>query len=630
MGGVSGEAIVSDGEDDAEIMESEPAEEHEPSVDPAKYVSPPMAFKIVHPKGRRRKWLTSTRAQFPLSFLAAFLGLLSLALPWFYLQSTRYYEAFSIFRHIIEIGEYDTMYSVIVWLILAGSIICFITSLGSLLQMAGIVLFAMEFSDVSGIIGAGPFVAVAATLVGMISLILSPRISIPDRFVTLKHSANGGLAVNVIALSAFFLGLISMFTCWFFTVERISFFSTTIHETYYSQLSFLFSVRFDDLTLLIAGAILVFIGTVLCILTPLGSLLQLTGTCLAFYDFRSAYGGYDAGGIAGDVSLGAGFFIAVTAGVIGIWSMVFVRRITIPGRFVSGLLLPEATGSAEPPVQEHGPREEGPPSRIRKVMERVPRIARIPLVLAITLAVMLAALAVPYAFPLSEIEIRISNYSMDNLEVDVYIDGEKSGTGMASTEYLYIDRFRVTSGIHVVALDYAFSSDDNPHPDGLTDWSSSVELSPYRMSVLGVFLQGDFDWTLPSVEFSCTTTADGYLLTFDEIISHNFYGVTSDSFEWSDLLLVLTEGSANGVWWRFYSSDLQNSSLASHDYGTQYIGTLGLNCTATDILGNGEANAGDYLRLTVVEGGFSESAEYMAYLVQRTTDDVIGQVILSG
>ncbi|HIJ18026.1 MAG TPA: hypothetical protein HA364_09670, partial [Thermoplasmata archaeon] len=60
------------------------------------------------------------------------------------------------------------------------------------------------------------------------------------------------------------------------------------------------------------------------------------------------------------------------------------------------------------------------------------------------------------------------------------------------------------------------------------------------------------------------------------------------------------------------------------------LGDLGLNCTAFDLSGDGEAGVGDFLELVVVAGEFSESSEYVAYLIYDPYDAVIGQVVLSG
>jgi hypothetical protein len=589
----------------------------------------PLAFKIVHPKKGRLAMTRGPRTLFPLSMLSSMLGFVSLALPWFYVAGRRDYDVFSLFRHIIEVGEYSTMYSVIAWLVLAGSIICLVSSIGALFQLAGVLLFATEISDISGGLAAGPFVAVAATLVGMAGLVVSARLSVPSRAATFTLADDGGLSVNLLGFSAFLLGLISLFTCLFYSVEGFSLGPSSVHENSYSQLSFLFDTRFDELSIIIAGVTLVFVGTLVCLLTPLGALLQITGVVLAFSEVSSAFRWIDVGGIYGEVHLGAGFYLAIAAGAAGVWSMVYVRRVTLPPRFVSALLVP-----SRPSVEEDDQDEQGSPqteirSRLSRVMDVIPRGARIPFAAAITLAIIIAALAVPYGLGLSTVEVWVSPAYQESVDVDVYIDGDLVGSGVASPFESFKVSHRVRAGIHTVGMDYSYEGADEPGPDGVLDWTSSVKAPPYMRVVKAVILSGWHDVSLPSVVMSSAPSGTGYVVTLEEVVYYNPYGEAHHDVEWSQLSLVVAEDSLGGVIWRFSSIDLDSGPMSTHDYGTEYIGELGLNCTATDVIGNGRAGVGDFLAITVVDGAFLEPADYTAYLVDRYSGSVIGEVPLS-
>ncbi|HUU06920.1 MAG TPA: hypothetical protein VMW88_00725 [Thermoplasmata archaeon] len=614
------------------VEDVEPAEQSEPGVQDTsdEEVPQPLAFKIIHPKSDRPRGAASPRTPFPLSFLAAVLGLLSLALPWSYRNVTQYrdtyYDAFSLFRHLIE--NPDVMYSAIVLMVLVGSLLCFLTSLGSLLQLGGVILFAIEMPDASWSVAAGPFVAAASAFIGIASLLLSARISVPSRFATFVRSDDRGISMNLLAGSAFVIGLASLFPCWFQTSYRVEYGRVISGETY-SMMSFLFSIQFDDLTLMIIGAVLVTVGSILCLLTPIGSLLQLAGTSLAFAEFTSSFQDVDSGGLSGGVSLGAGFYLAIIAGVIGIWSMVVARRVSIPGHFVSSLVLPDAAPIPEAPVRKTAVSSERMLSRLWTRIGRISRVARLLLVMAITLAVIVAALAIPRALPLSSVEMQIYNASVENMEIDFYIDGERIDTGLLSPNFQFQFECSVTSGLHVVALDYACSGDDDPHPDGALDWSSTASPDPYMNCVVSVVLQGRIDTSLPVVTLSCTPEVDGYTLTFEEIASYYTFGTYADSISWTDLSLVVTENCSFGAKWSLYSLNLSKGSFQTVDFGTEYLGDIGLNCTVVELVGDGDANVGDQLRLEVVDGGLSESAEYTAYILHRPTGSVIGQIILT-
>ncbi len=627
---MSGDAGAVEGIDGVEATERVVPDDEGPAVVVAEPDERPTAFKIVHPTKNRPRRAATPLALFPLNVLAGLLGIMSLAFAWNYEPSYRGYDAFSVLRYIVDVGEYSTLYSAIVLLVLTGSILCFITSLGGVLQLTGVLLFAFEFVDDPGIAGPGPFVAVAAALFGVASILLSPRVRIPSRFAAFVHSDKGGLSMNVLSLSAFVLGLLSMFMIWLVVEQRMYDWGPELSGPRYSLLAFMCDVRFGDLSLMIAGAVLISVGSVMCLLTPLGSLLQMVGAGLSFLEIRSSFGDWTMAQGSTDVRLGEGFYLAVAAAIVGAWSMVFVRRVRLPGTFVSGLLVPETTRVEEDPAGKMTEGDEVRPSRLLRLVAGVPRMARVPSAVAMTLAIVLAVMAVPYAAPLSTIEVDVANSSLVNIEVDVYIDGVLVASGIASPYFGFMCESKTTAGIHTVSLDYAYSSDEDPSPDGDIDWSSSTDIDPYMTSAVYVLLMGYHDASLPEVTLSCAPASDGYVLTFEEIVEYNWVGEQLEGIGWSDLSLVVADDYGSGVGWSFVSGELDEWPYDQQECGIEYLGDLGLNCTAYDLSGNGEADVGDSIRLAVFEGEFSASAEYIAYLLDEPTDSVIGQVILTG
>ena len=602
----------------------------EPRAQPAELDARPRAFKVIHPKKPRPRHAAGPREPFPLSLLAGLLGLMSLAFAWNY--ESRYYsgyDAFTALRYIVDIGEYNTMYSVIVLLVLVGSILCFVTSLGATLQLAGVILYGLEFLNDPMVAGPGPFVAVAAALIGTASILVSPIVRVPSRLATFTDRDAGRLSVNVLALSAFVLGILSVLMVW--VIYQVHYgWDHVGQEEEISLLAFLCDTRFEDISLLIVGGSLIVIGSVTCLLTPLGSVIQLAGTGLCFLEIRSSYGDFSYLDWSTEVHLGAGLYVAAAAVVVGLFSMMFVKRLLIPSRFTSAILVKGVAGHDRAPEAAPERGAEATQSRLSRLAARVPRMARAPTAVAVTLAVVIALLAAPEALSLSTLEVHVYNTSLYDIELDAYVDGELVSSGTVSPPNEYILKLKVSSGVHSVWLDYAYSGDDDPAVDGDIDWSSSVDADPYLTSLVAVFLMGDYDASLPDVTLSSAPSPDGRVITFESVVRYSSDGGTSqEEIDWSDLSLVVAEGFLAGAGWSFHTDDLDDIAYDQEYCGVEYLGALGLNCTAYDISGDGEVSVGDFITLTVFEGEFS-SSEYVAYIVHEPSDAVIGQVVLSG
>ena len=615
--------------DDVNASERATLSDEEPAIATTEPDAEPKAFKIVHPKKGRPQRVKAPLAFFHLNVLAGLLGLMSLLFIWVYEPYYSRYEVFGAFRYLVEMGEYDALYAAIVLLIIAGSILCFVTSLGGLLLLGGVLLYAYGFVDSPSIAGPGPFVAVVAAFVGMASVLLSSRARVPARFATFVRSERGGLSVNVFAISAFALGLLSMVMCWV-VLKQWTYTGSAVDGIQFTLLSFLFESYINEFSLMIAGAALVLVGSVVCLMTPMGSLLQAIGTVLVYVGMGSSFGDFHSYWGTTETYVAGGLYVAVVASLVGMWSMAFVTRFRIPAQFVPGMPDAEAREDDMGPADVGTPEGDGRRSRISKVFDRIPRMARVPAAAAMTLAVLIAAMSVPYALPLSTVGMSITNASADYVEIDVYVDGEQVDSGAASPYYGFMWRSDVKAGVHALALDYAYSSAEDTSPDGIADWSASVDVKPYRESLVVLALSGYRSVQVPAIEVSCSPSAVGYNLTFEEVSDYTPYGETIDDISWSDLSLVIASDSGMGVGWSFSSSNLEGSFYANWDFGTEYLGDLGLNCTAFDLSGDGEAGVGDFLELVVVAGEFSESSEYVAYLIYDPYDAVIGQVVLSG
>ncbi len=285
---------------------------------------------------------------------------------------------------------------------------------------------------------------------------------------------------------------------------------------------------------MIVAATLIAVGSIVCILTPLGSALQLSGILLFFIEYRSEIAGYDSDYSRQSAALEAGFYLCILAATAGILSMMYVRRVTLSKSCSSDLLVRNAAPFVQTSLlpEDHSGASE--PSRLSRMLGRMPKAARLPAVLSIGIAVMIVILAIPYAASVSSFEMHMMNSFIEDVEIDVYIDGAYSGSGMATSYQQFIEKCNIKAGAHSIAIDYAFSGDDDPNPDGSMDWASSFVAEPYTRFVVFVYLKGYFDASLPQVQISSTETADGFMLTFDEIINYSVYGERIDDILWTD------------------------------------------------------------------------------------------------
>ncbi len=621
-----GEEERGDASENAAAAEAAPAEDD--GVPTAEPEEQPRAFKIVHPREHRPRRAREPRTVFHLNVLAGLMGLMSLMFTWVYEPYYSRYEVFGAFRYLVDMGEYSSLYAAIVLLIVIGSILCFVTSLGGLFLLGGVLLYAYGLVDDPSMAGPGPFVAVAATFLGMASLLLPSKVRVPARLATLVPSERGGLSVNALALSAFALGLLSAVMCWV-VIEQWTYSGRPLDDIEFTLLSFLFENYVSELSLMVAGASLVCVGSVACLITPLGCILQVAGTAMVYAGTGSTFADVHSYWGTTEIRFAAGLYVAIIASLAGVWSMVFVRRVRVPARFVPGMSSSEATEQGAVPLDDAA-REEGPPrSGLSAVLVRIPKMARVPAAAAITLALAVLAASIPYAVPLSTVGLQVVNTSVDDVVVDVYLDGGKVATGSASASYGYIWEGSVRAGIHSLSLDYAFYGSEDPYPDGTLDWFDSVEVEAYGKSYVIVALSSNRSIDTFAVELSCSPTASGYDLTFEEILRYGTFMDSPEEISWSDLSLVIARDSDAGVGWSFVSSYLEGSYYMSYDFGTQHLDGLALNCTAFDMSGDGEAGVGDFLSLSVVEGEFSESSEYVAYLLYEPEDYVVGEVTLS-
>jgi hypothetical protein len=90
---------------------------------------------------------------------------------------------------------------------------------------------------------------------------------------------------------------------------------------------------------------------------------------------------------------------------------------------------------------------------------------------------------------------------------------------------------------------------------------------------------------------------------------------------WSDVIFQLSDGTGFASWYPS-TQDLTSSTMATvtHSYGVGYgLGDIGIEMNATDLVGNGRMNNGDYITLTTTHGQFSSSTTYTLTLIWEPT-----------
>ena len=151
-----------------------------------------------------------------------------------------------------------------------------------------------------------------------------------------------------------------------------------------------------------------------------------------------------------------------------------------------------------------------------------------------------------------------------------------------------------------------------------------IVASSVAAAVLYVMSQG-FDVPraiTPSVRYSETSILGG--------VQVNIEGITYSYITWSDVTIVLTDGT-NYADWRPMTEDLDGDVAVTHDYGTDTMEPLTVRCEVSDVRGNGYVNLDDYIRIIAINGtSFSSEITYSFFLVFEPTSEKMGTVTFTG
>ncbi|MBU1157882.1 MAG: hypothetical protein KKE24_00910 [Candidatus Thermoplasmatota archaeon] len=129
-------------------------------------------------------------------------------------------------------------------------------------------------------------------------------------------------------------------------------------------------------------------------------------------------------------------------------------------------------------------------------------------------------------------------------------------------------------------------------------------------------------WTSPSVT---PTTSIAHVTVFNGI---KFIIGAGAEVPWSDVTIILSDGSQHEAWDNISSSDLDDTIYDSQSYGDEYVGELCVSLVVTDLDGNGRMDEMDYF--TLIADEFSYGQTYSIFLVYDPTAEEITRCIFTG
>lgn len=189
-------------------------------------------------------------------------------------------------------------------------------------------------------------------------------------------------------------------------------------------------------------------------------------------------------------------------------------------------------------------------------------------------------------------------YVLDGLDVSL-MALDMTGDGMVSA----------FDGLAVFPYSGSFDSD--------TVYSIVIEYEPTHEELENSTFS--FDLETPTATLSDVHVIDGVRVIFVAV---------PENVSWSDLRILLTDGTDLVSWDNMTSEDLDDGLADLHSYGTVTLGTLDVTMTATDLIGNGLVDYGDYFALAAAS--FSPDTVYEATVIYEPTDGTMASCTFTG
>lgn len=120
--------------------------------------------------------------------------------------------------------------------------------------------------------------------------------------------------------------------------------------------------------------------------------------------------------------------------------------------------------------------------------------------------------------------------------------------------------------------------------------------------------------TTPAATYSKQQVTGGWRI--------NIVSITKLDVSWDDIRVQLTDGTYFAEW-DPEKADLDSGTVVTAAYPVEYLNTLAVRLTVTDVTGNGFVGGSDYFTVTAT-GGFDSATTYSAVLIYTETGEKIG------
>lgn len=581
----------------------------------------------MHPKRTRprkqRQYFAVTR---PLALAAAMIGLFSLLMPWVMSSSPPEGTYNTLGHYVTDYDNYDGTLAVVAVLVLLGSLLTFVSSVGTFASLAGVLIFALDMRTRLEYVSVGFPIAIVACVLGIASLLFRRPLRIWDRFLAFAPSREKrGLRIDVFSIGAAVTALIAAVLPWLVSKESYGY---VLHVQDFPLASFLDANYWGSLNLSIASAIFIF-GAIACLFTQLGATALVVGTVWGFLELRpmliTGSTNYGYSFFNGSVGLGPGFHIGILAAALGCVSLLIVYRMNLPD-----WLTVWSSGHGEGSMRVHGSAEERVEQPAKLGLARL--VSNWKKIVAITVVVgaLVAIIGFSYLLPLSRIEVHVDNMNQESMaQVTIYLDGQEIKSGFASSSSYLTAVVSATSGVHTVSIDYGWLGQNQSAIDGVPDWYSDVIAKPFQRGYIDIVI-GFQGWNQPILQVTNEQIPHGQKVSVESATQILMGSTVPAGLQWGDVSIILTDGNSS-VRWQPSTVNLSTGHITRQDLPEASLGALTVLCNVTDLMGNGYVNAGDFF--TIISSGgnvFSSHETYNVYIMYESGSSLLAEVDFQG
>jgi hypothetical protein len=189
----------------------------------------------------------------------------------------------TIFHYASNNNDYDGTLAVVAMLVLVGSLLTFVSSVGSFASLAGVLIFAVDMKSRLEYVSVGFPIAIVACALGIASIFFRKPLRIWNRSLVFAPSRDKrGLSIDVFSIGAAVAASIAAVLPWLISRESYAYVS---HVQDFSLFFFLDANYWGSLNLSVSSAIFI-VGAIACLFTQLGATALVVGTVWGFLEQR--------------------------------------------------------------------------------------------------------------------------------------------------------------------------------------------------------------------------------------------------------------------------------------------------------------------------------------------------------